>query len=183
MKNIAIVLYFVGMLGAIVIGSRYFESDATNKILLNPIFIICALMSTVGCGLWWKARGVEKNAPVDHGDNKLMAKSVKDLVSELIKKVEELNAAHGNLSNDEICDRLENLSETYIYTLVEKKDEIMNDHGTGKGAELRIKLAYSERMMNRAFSCTADGFPTELPEILPLVAENYKESLTMFSKS
>jgi hypothetical protein len=80
-----------------------------------------------------------------------------------------------NLRGWEIMRQVDAFLETSLLPVVERRQEIMNQYGTSRGAEILIAIAYGERMMNRVWSAAADGHLPEARSSLPEALEGFQE--------
>jgi len=74
------------------------------------------------------------------------------------------------LPANQLLEALDVLLEQHLLPLAEVRQRVMAHFGMRTGAEIIVALAVGERMLNRAWSAAADGYPAE-------ARRSYREAL------
>ncbi len=69
--------------------------------------------------------------------------------------------AQANIDPELIRDKIDSLLTTYFEPFVENRFILIEHYGMRKGAEILLQFAFVERYINRVWSATADGCPSE----------------------
>ncbi len=69
----------------------------------------------------------------------------------------EIDKIHG----DRLLAALDALLEQHLLPLADVRQRVLGHFGMSTGAEILVALAFGERMVNRAWSAAADGYPAE----------------------
>jgi hypothetical protein len=151
-----------------------------------PFFVLGIAMAASGVVLWyWELRQerwrLHPAQTVDEGSAAPQSRespSYTPPLQPLIDRIvwlEQFSLEAEKLRGWEIMRRVDEFLETSLLPVVERRQEIMNQYGTSRGAEILIAVAYGERMMNRTWSAAADGHLPEARSCLPEALEGFHE--------
>lgn len=178
MKKIAIALYFLGLILAIVSAAHYTETMTTKDILLNPVFIIGMVMSLGGL-VWWRSliKTVQSDLLLEESED-----SPHLLITSITKELHDLVAKMQNYGREDWLDHLTRIQDQYIMRFNDQRHQLLESLSAEEGSELMIKFSYGERMLNRAYSCSADGYHHEGIDLAPTALSSFEECLVILKK-
>jgi hypothetical protein len=130
-----------------------------------PIFIVGAVIATIGLLMWRAAKAEERKAlasgqGADGGDPFAFLEDAQAPLATLAEDI-------GSLAPEVICERVDALLLQYILPLAEVRQRVIDRVGMDKGAEILVTVAYGERMLNRTWSAAGDGHLPEARSVYP----------------
>jgi len=179
-RNIGILFFVVGVILAISSGAKVPEPGKTYPDTLGT-FALGMALSIAGLILW---RHIEKllvreNIKAhmeDEATNPLL------LLQNTYYGVKELHQSYDQMSDKEVCDKIDEIEESSIIPFVEKRKTLNDLLGQDHGSELQLIVAYGERMLNRVWSAVSDGHRPEGKSCLNESLENYAHAEERASK-
>ncbi len=130
-----------------------------------PIFLVGAVLATVGLVLWRMAKAAERKA-VAAGEHGAEGDPLTYLAN-VLPPARVLAEDIGELDSHRICDRVDVLLEDYLLPFAELRQRVIDRLGMDKGAEVLVTIAYGERMLNRTWSAAGDGHLPEARSVYP----------------
>ena len=151
------------------------EADATwpNTVWL---FITGAVLCIGGLVLWHqqtraqaKAQALESSK--SGGDPSTLLKNA-------IAPLKTLEADIGTMSSEEITQKVDEILTGYILPFAEVRQQLVNELGMERGAEVLVTVAFAERMLNRVWTAAADGHLPEARACFPDALSAFNEAVT-----
>lgn len=141
-----------------------------------PFFIMGALVACFGLFVWRKAVTQEVQARLaDQDDDEMNPFSLLEQVQE---PLETLQNDIDTLSEEEVCERVDQVLGDYILPFAEVRRNVIEQLGMESGAEILVTVAFGERMLNRVWSAASDGHLPEARSVLPDAVSAFKEAHT-----
>lgn len=172
-KSIAVYMFFVGAILAIVCGAKMPSAESQYPDTL-ALFFVGAAMAIIGNILWHKSN---RKLIIAHlkanKDNE--AENPVFLLRKTIPAIETLKKA--NKEGMDFCDEVDTISLECIHPFTEKRHVLVDILGQAKGAEVLLIIAYAERMLNRAWSAASDHHNPEKEASIDDSLINYKKAL------
>lgn len=178
MKNISIFLYFLGLIIAIVSAAKYSDTMTTSQIMLSPSFIQ-GMVLAVGALVWWRSQIKSAN---DEEQSESSGGSPVQLITAIKEELEVLIKEMPNYGREEWLKHLTKIQDNFIIRFNDKRSQLLTTMTAEKGSDLMIKFSYGERMLNRAYSCSADGHHDEGLHLAPVALKSFEECLTIIKK-
>ncbi len=178
MKNLSIVLYFAGLIIAIVSAAHYTDTMTTKDIMLSPSFLIGMVMS-IGGLIWWRSqiKTVQSDLLLEESED-----SPHILITSITKELHDLVAKMQSYEREDWLNHLMRIQDEFIIRFNDQRHQLLNTMNAEEGSELMIKFSYGERMLNRAYSCSADGHHDEGLHLAPTALKSFEECLIILKK-
>lgn len=154
MKNISFALFSLGITIGIIGGSKAPATDQTWPDTL-PVFAFGVALAIIALIFWWKAERKATaslaNLQKDNLENPIsLLYSLKGPLSLLCDEAPEIEL-------EDIRNRVQIISEEILFPVSENRSILISQMGMEAGSNILIIFAYCERMLNRAWSASADG--------------------------
>jgi len=171
------ILFGLGIIIAISGGAKVPEKIGEFPDTL-PVFLVGAVMATVGLLMWRRAHALAAKAAAAPSDN------LADDPFRLLESLQAPMAALGeelNLIDDgeQVCARTDALLEGFVLPFAEVRAKVIDRLGMASGAEILVTVAYAERMLNRTWSAAADGHLVEARTVYPDARQAFEEAWRM----
>ena len=178
MKNISILLYFLGLIISIVSAAKYTDTMTTSQIMLSPTFILGMLMALGGL-VWWRSQ-----IKADHNDDSTedSGGSPAQLILSIKEELEILIKEMPNYGREDWLKHLTKIQDNFIIRFNDKRGQLLSTMSAEQGSDLMIKFSYGERMLNRAYSCSADGHHDEGIVLAPIALKSFEDCLYILKK-
>jgi len=176
MRTIGIILFLVGGIMAISAGAKMPEAGADYPNTVG-IFIFGFILGIIGNILWHKTEKKKILAELEEHKNDENFNPIA-LLKATIPVIEDLDKNFDKFPGMELCYKIDEISDRYIHPFTDRSKTFMDILGTAKGAEILLIIAYAERMLNRVWSASSDGYPAEARSCLKDSLENYKKALS-----
>lgn len=179
MQNIGFGVFVVGIAVAISGGAKLPESGAEWPTTV-PMFLLGCLISVVGLVLWRRgvAQATAQSAAPGAGGSDAVA-----LLGDLMEPARAFAAECGSMALGPLNARVDGLLSSYILPFAEVRQTLIHRFGMDEGAQILVTMAYGERMLNRAWSASADGHIQEargcIPEALAAFEEAYAKAVSL----
>lgn len=166
MEKAAPVIFGVGVMIAISGGAQV-PAKAGEWPPSVPIFVVGAVIAAIGLVIWRAAKAKERKAIADgqavggaDQDPFAFLQGVQAPAATLAEELE-------GLDPPAVCERVDELLETYILPLAEVRQRVIDRVGMDRGAEILVTIAFGERMLNRTWSAAGDGHLPEARAVYP----------------
>ena len=179
-RTAGIALFFIGAITAISAAAKMPEGEATYPTTVG-IFIAALITGIIGNILW---HGTEKKkvlAELEEHKNDVNSNPV-ILLEATIPAIEALLRKAETLVGMELCVELDKVLDTYVHPFTERRKTFQDILGQANGAEVLLIIAYAERMLNRVWSASSDGYPDEAKNCLEDSLNNYRSALAKMNE-
>jgi hypothetical protein len=175
MRIIGMIFFFVGSITAISMAAKM-PAAGSEYPTTTGVFVIALIFGIIGNIIWHKT---EKKAVLaelemhknDEAHNPII------LLTKTIPEIENLLKDYDSCKDMEACDKIDGIMDKYIHPFTEKGKTFIDILGQEKGSETLLVIAYAERMLNRVWSATSDGYPVEAKSCLEDSLKNYQDAL------
>ena len=140
-----------------------------------PLFMVGCVISVVGLILWRRGLADSSAATLKAAGGKPDAVA---LLTSLLEPARAFAAKCRTLELDSLNAGVDELLESYILPFAEVRQTIIQRFGMEEGAEVLVTMAYGERMLNRAWSASADGHIQEARACIPEALAAFEEAYT-----
>jgi hypothetical protein len=175
MRVIGIILFFIGGVIAISAAAKMPEQGSKYPDTL-VVFFIAIGFSIIGNILWHKTERAKILFELELHKNDEHGNPIA-LLNGTIPAIEKLQEIAVDLRGMELCEKVDEVLDTFIHPFTEKRKTFMDILGQANGAEVLLIVAYAERMMNRVWSASSDGHHQEAMNCLGDSLVNYKRAL------
>ena len=179
LRYLGIILFTLGSIVAISSGAKM-PVDGAKFSDTTMVFIVALILGIVGNILWHKTEKQAVLAELESHKND-EASNPTILLKNFIPKLEEIKTKGKGLQGMELCNELDLIMDKYLHPLVAKRKILIDLLGQEKGAEVLLIIAYAERMLNRVWSASSDGYPDEAQDCLEDSLNNFKQALAKLS--
>ena len=169
-----IISFFLGLTCALVAAAR-FRADMTPVMLMSSPFFIGGLIVAVISLLLWRQDVKQLREDTDKDSEESTGLKLLEGLNLEITIIEKELAS---LSREQLLSKLQGLQENFIIPFIEQRSQLEKKLDANLIADVLLKFAYGERMLNRAYSCSADGFPEESKSLLPTAKKSFEECLS-----
>lgn len=180
MRFIAYILFAAGVMTGISGAAKLPEIDAAaDPGFLDrfpdswPVFAIGFATTVTGLVLWWKDE-FARRAASDTDDRDTSNPLI--LLRNLIPQLQSIADDFSGLNQSELTARIEHVQEHTILPFSEGRQKVISRMGMAAGADLLVTAAYGERMLNRAWSATADGHLDEARDSLDEALSAFRQA-------
>lgn len=172
LRYMAIGLFVLGVSLSIINGAKVTTGNET----LIPFFLGIAI-AALGLIFWHiterKLHRILLDSKVKSGVNPFLnIVNASEAAALLLKKINEENP-----DSDMICDAVDQIQEKSLIPFVEIRSAVLDLLGYSEGCDVLINIAHGERLLNRVWSCAADGYIEETKQILPEVISTFNNVL------
>jgi hypothetical protein len=175
MKVIGMIFFFLGSITAISMAAKM-PAAGSEYPTTTGIFAVALAFGVLGNIIWHKTEKKSVLAELEMHKNDEAHNPV-ILLTKTIPEIEKLLAEYDSCKDIEACDKIDEIMDTYIHPFTEKGKTFMDILGQKNGSEVLLVIAYAERMLNRVWSATSDGYPQEAKNCLEDSLKNYQEAL------
>lgn len=179
MKMIGISLFVIGSIVAITAGAKMpaAGSEFPNTLFVFAVAIIAGIIGNV---LWHKAEGIIVKAELEAHKNDTEGNPV-SLLERTIPAVENLVELAKTTKGMDLCEKIDEVLDTYVHPFTEKRKTFIDLLGMEKGSDILLTIAYAERMLNRTWSASSDEHHPEATSSLAESLVNYKKAFAKMS--
>ncbi len=175
-----LILFTIGIIIALIGAAKLPAPNATWSDLL-PLYLLGIFMA--GSGLWWWRQSAlstkfgDSSLPISKADNPLLT-----LLPQLYDSSQALEKQLPKLDGPAIVKRVEELLNTFILPIVAGRQEVIYILGRQQGVKVLLALAEGERLLNRMWSATNDGYLDEVYATCPKAVTAFEEAYQLSRK-
>lgn len=174
------ILFTLGIIIALISAAKLPAPDAAWSDLL-PLYLLGILLA--GSGLWWWR---QSTLSTEFGDSSLSNSKTDNplltLLPQLYHSSQALEQQLPKLDGPAIVKRVEELLNTFILPIVAGRQEVIYLLGRQQGVKVLLALAEGERLLNRMWSATNDGYLGEVYATCPKVVAAFEEAYQLSRK-
>lgn len=159
------ILFSLGIMIAITAAAKVPATDAKWPNTMW-VFILGAAVSAVALIFWRKAVSGGKDR-VNSAESQSDRRPVAEVVAAVESQLQAISPLLSAAQKPEALQKLDIVLETDLIPLSERQQDVINEYGMSKGAEILVALAFVERTVNRLWSSMADDCPEEANLVLP----------------
>ena len=174
MKWLGIIAFTVGLIVAVVSGAKVPEAGSQYPDTLVP-FVIGIVVGIVGL-IIWHIKSKEEAIERVHSHSENGGSNPVDLLKALMPDILKLKDDIGELDEERVCDRVDELLDKYVLPFAEVRQNLITMMGMSRGAEVLVTVAFGERILNRVWSASSDGHLGEARAVLPEAIEAFEEA-------
>lgn len=172
-SKIYVVLFFSGLTSAIIAAARFKEQMPVGEILGSHFFIIGLVIAVIALVLWRKSERQFASLETNEG-----GASLGSLLSNIIS---ELDSVNKDDDRETLLGKVAAIQTNSILPFIEQKNDLLKKMTVEQSSDVLLKFAYSERLLNRAYSCSADGYHEEGQALIPQALEQFRLCEKMMS--
>ncbi|MCA9556989.1 MAG: hypothetical protein H6704_09645 [Myxococcales bacterium] len=148
-----------------------------------PIFALGAVAALIGLVLWRRQKALARANLKEQMSAPGQANNPFELLAGLIEPARRLGAEIDTLGAEAICQRVDDLLETYVLPMAEVRQRVLDRLGMAAGAEVLVTVAFAERMLNRTWSAAGDEHLPEARAVYPDALEAFIEAQALAEKA
>lgn len=179
-RTIGMSLFFIGSIIAISAAAKMPNEGDTYPTTV-AVFVIALICGIVGNVLWHGTEKTKVLAELEEHKNDANSNPVM-LLQNTIPAIEKLTEKAKTLKGMELCDEVDNVLDTCVHPFTDRRKTFQDILGQANGAEVLLVVAYAERMLNRVWSASSDGYHDEAVSCLADSLVNYKIALEKTNK-
>lgn len=174
MRDLGYVLFVAGMMLAVLFAAKPVDSETAPPVdgsvsakQFPDTWPVCALGlvgGAIGAGLIRRGRVTEMAAGISKDQHVLGSQPLdapSDRLLAIAKSIDEIKASREDWASDALRQSIDRVLVDEVTPFSSRQDELHAGLGMTRGSEVLVAVAVGERMLNRVWSTSADGYVDE----------------------